>query len=203
MNAEPASSGIDRERAGRWAAEIAAGDIPSLRAVFAAAGAQGPAVIWQPKIEQLTPTQLRFLQRYWDDLRGKRPLPRAQEIDALEMRPALGYILLVDVVENGGDFRYRLFGSTVAAVSGFDLTGTLVSEHPASRHVAEFTFASYRAVLARGEPLLTEHGPPAPANTKVWQRLLLPLAGEDGSIIRFLVGNVPMTRDGQPIAQRL
>jgi hypothetical protein len=203
MNGEPRGGRIDRQRVERWAAEMAAGDIPSLRATFDAHGARGPVIVWQPQLEHLTTTQLRFLRRYWDDLRGKRPLPRAQEVDALEMRPALGYVMLVDVIDDGCDFRYRLFGSIVASVSGFDLTGSVVSEHPASPYIAEFAFASYRAVLARGEPLFSEHGPPATANTKAWHRLLLPLAGEDGAIIRFLVGNVPMTRDGQPLALRL
>ena len=203
MNGGPREAEVDRQRVERWAGEMAAGDMPSLRATFDAAGARGPIVIWQPKVDDLATSQLRFLRRYWDDLRGKRPLPRAQEVDALEMRPALGYLALVDLIDAGSDFRYRLFGSILAAVSGFDLTGTLVSAHPASRYIVEFAFAGYRAVLKRGEPLFTEHGPPATANTKAWHRLILPLAGEDGAINRFLVGNIPMTRDGQPIALRL
>jgi hypothetical protein len=32
---------------------------------------------------------------------------------------------------------------------------------------------------------------------------MLPLAGGDGEINRFLVGNLPIARNGQPITQRL
>lgn len=50
-------------------------------------------------------------------------MPLASEIDALEMRPALGYGMLVEPVDGGADFRDRLYGSNLAAVSGFDMTG--------------------------------------------------------------------------------
>src|SRR5690242_5495456 len=119
------------------------------------------------------------------------------------MRPALGYIMLLDLVDGGRDFRYRLYGSIITAVSGVEMTGKLVSSHPASPYVVEFALAAYRATLARGVPLLTEHGPPTSVNTHEWHRLVLPLAGDDGAISRFLVGNLPIARNGQPITQRL
>ncbi len=174
-----------------------------MRALFAGHGARGPTISWRPAVEQLAPPQLRFLLRYWVDLAGERAMPAAAEIDAMEMRPALGYLILVDVVEEGHDFRYRLFGSTIAAVSGFDMTGKLVSHHLASAYIVEFALAVYRAVLARREPLLTEHGPPATVETTAWRRLVLPLAGPDGSVVRFLIGNLPISRSGHPVQLRL
>ena len=171
--------------------------------VAAAIGARGPAVVWRPAVARPAASQLRFLLRYWLDLAATPPMPPASAIDAVEMRAALGYIMLVDVVDGGRDFRYRLFGSTIAAVSGFDMTGKLVTSHPASPYVVEFALAVYRAVLARGEPLLTEHGPPNSVNTHAWHRLVLPLAGPDGALSRFIVGNLPIARNGQAITQRL
>lgn len=197
------SSLVDWARVTRWTEEISVGALKEVSSAFAAKRARGPTLVWNPMDEEPTVPQLRFLLRYWRDLAGDQPLPLASAVDAMEMRPALGYILLLDVEAGGRDFRYRLYGSILAAVSGFDVTGKLVSEHFASRHVVEFALAGYHAVLRRREPLLTDYGPAPTVNTWRWQRLVLPLADTEGATIRFLVGNVPLTRAGQPITQRL
>jgi hypothetical protein len=194
---------FDWQRVERWTAEVAAGVTGDVRAAFAARGARGPALHWQPDIEVLAAHQLRFLLRYWQDLRGTRRLPAYREIDAVEMRPALGYVHLLDTVEGGRDFRYRVFGSIVAAVSDFDMTGRLASTLKASAYVGEFGLASLRAVFARREPLFTEHGPPTATYTATWHRLILPLADDQGDVARVLVGMVPMAHDGRPVALRL
>lgn len=203
MTAEDPAASLDWPRIEQWAQEIAAGEPVSLRQTFAAQGARGPALHWQPGIEALPAQQHRFLLRYWDDLRGERPLPLRSEIDAVEMRPALGYVNLVDAVEDGRDFRYRVFGSVIASVSGFDMTGQLASTLKASAYITEFSLAALRAAFRRREPLYTEHGPPATVYTATWHRLVLPLADADGGAMRFLIGMVPMTHDGKPVAPRL
>jgi hypothetical protein len=57
--------------------------------------------------------------------------------------------------------------------------------------------------LARGEPLLTRHGAPDAKTTAAWHRLVLPLVGDDGTITRFLVGNLPVGFDGRVIRMAL
>ncbi|HUC65312.1 MAG TPA: PAS domain-containing protein [Stellaceae bacterium] len=194
---------FDWQRVERWTAEVAAGDTGDVCAAFSERGARGPALSWQPMVEALGAHQLRFLLRYWEDLRGTRRLPAYREIDAVEMRPALGYVHLLDAVEGGRDFRYRVFGSIVAAVSDFDMTGQLASTLKASAYVGEFGLASLRAVFARREPLFTVHGPPTAIYTATWHRLILPLADDQGDVARVLVGMVPMAHDGRPVALRL
>lgn len=194
---------LDWQRVERWAAAIAAGEAAGLRDVFAAAGARGPELRWDPPVESLATPQHRFLLRYWSDLRGTRPLPHMREIDAVEMRPALGYVNLLEPVENGRDFRYRVFGTVVAAVSGFDLTGQLASGLKASAYIVEFGLAAFRAVQRRAEPLFTEHGPPAAVYTSTWHRLVLPFGNDRGEVVRLIVCAVPVTHDGKPLVQRL
>jgi hypothetical protein len=201
--AAAADAGLDWQRIERWAAAITAGDCAEIRQVFAVAGARGPELRWDPPVESLATPQLRFLLRYWNDLRGIRALPHMRGIDAIELRAALGYINLLEPVDHGRDFRYRVFGTVVAAVSGFDLTGQLASRLKASAYIVEFGLAVFRAVRRRGEPLLTEHGPPATLYTATWHRLVLPFADDHGEVVRLLSGNVPMTFDGKPIAPRL
>ena len=179
---------------------LAAGDARQAQMLFSEKGATGPAIIWAPRADDLAPRQLRFLLTHWTELKGARRYPLCGQIDPFQLQPALGFIALVDVVDRGADFRYRLFGSKIAYVSGFDVTRRLVSQHPASPYIVEFSLAAYRAVLRRGEPVATVHSPPPAVSTTVWHRLVLPLAREGGAIDRFLVGIVPMARDGRPVS---
>jgi len=200
----PASTtpAIDDRTIDTWTKAVEAGDVAPIRAVFGAVEATGPAVIWRPGPEQLAHRPLRFLREHWSSLAAGQEMPLARDIDAVNLGPALGFIILVDVIEGGRDFRYRLFGSALAAASGFDMTGQLLSEHKASPHVPGFYLAAYRAALRRREPLFTEHGPSHVVRTKAWHRLVLPLADETGRISRFLVGTVPLSRGGTPLIGR-
>jgi hypothetical protein len=193
----PRPVSIDWDRVERWSAEIAAGDLRSIDQAFEAHNVTAPRVQWRPTPEQLTTAPLRFLAEYWEGLRQQERLPHHRQVDALAMRPALGYIMLVDVVDRGRDFRYRLYGSIVARVSGVDLTGHLTSTHHASIYVTEFALASYRACWRLRTPLYTERTPALAERTTLWQRLALPLVDDTGEVVRFLVGSVPLSRDGR------
>lgn len=150
-----------------------------------------PLLVWRPEGRQLEQEQLQFLQRYWDGLIGEAPAVAASRIDPLEMWPALGFVMLVDVVDDGADFRFRVYGSAIAQSTDFDVTGKLMSEAPLQGVVMDFFYAVYRAILIRPEPLYTEHEPPAEIAVKRWHRLMLPLVDDDQKVCRVLVGNVP------------
>lgn len=107
--------------------------------------------------------------------------------------------MLLDLVDDGRDFRYRLYGSMVASVSGFDMTGKLLSEHPASPYVTEFALAGYRAAVQRREPLYSERHLVGTALATRWQRIALPLIGDDGTVVRLLAGTAPLGRDGRTL----
>jgi hypothetical protein len=182
-----------------WTDALVAGDAGPLKAVFQSRGARGPEVIWSPSLDDLRHKPHRFLLQHWRDLATGNPMPLASQIDALALAPALGHIGLVDVVECGADFRHRLYGSYVAATSGFEMTGRLVSDFKARSYIVEFYLASYRAIYRRGEPLYTEHGPPATLRTNAWHRLALPLADADGAIVRIVTANVAVDPHGRMI----
>jgi PAS domain len=183
----------------QWTAAILADDLAPIVRVFRVQGAQGPSMEWDPSPERDAPEPIRFLLAYWTTLAAGRAMPGMAEIDALALRPALGYIALLDVVDGGRDFRYRLYGTVLAAVAGFDMTGRLTSEHKASPHITHFYMASHRAAVTRGRPFCTEHRPGSAQITKGWHRVVLPFAGTDGSIQRFLVVGVPLGHDGRAI----
>lgn len=197
--AEHRTSRLDWSRVEAWAEQFARGDLSQMNAVFAANGAVAPRVLWRPHSRQLPSLQLRFILDYWSDLKGEADLPRSSGVDLRQLAPILGYETLIDVVDGGRDFRYRRCGGVLIGVSGNDMTGKLLSEHPTSAYVVESSLALYRAACRRREPVYTERTPAAAAFTKSWQRLLLPLTGDANRIESFLVGSVPIGAEGLPV----
>ncbi|HEV2550045.1 MAG TPA: PAS domain-containing protein [Stellaceae bacterium] len=199
IKGQSATQSFDWRVVDQWTAAILADDLTPIVRVFRVHGAHGPSMEWDPSLERDAPEPIRFLLAYWTELAAGRAMPLTTEIDALALRPALGYIALLDVVDGGRDFRYRLYGTILAAVAGFDMTGRLTSEHKASPHITHFYMASHRAALTRGRPFFTEHRPGSTQITRGWHRVVLPFAGADGSVQRFLVGGVPLSHDGRMI----
>lgn len=183
---------IDWAKVESWADQISRNDLLAVRETFQSFGAGGPEIVWAPSIDQIEQPTLRSLFTYWSGLASHGSIPLASQIDPIEMRPALGYVMLLEVMDGGRDFRYRVFGTEIAAVSEFDMTGHLLSEHRASAYIVEFALAVYRAAYVRGRSVLTEHWPSQTRQTASWQRLILPLASVSGGVVRFLAGTVPL-----------
>jgi hypothetical protein len=194
---------LDEARIAQWVDALVGGHAEPVQAVFASHGARGPQVQWNPTpgVTQLEP--LDFILAHVRALAGGQALARASQIDAQNMRPAIGFISLLDVVDGGADFRYRLFGTIPTAITGFDMTGRRLSQHGASLYMVEYFIATYRAMLRRREPIFTIHGPPEAVKTNAWHRVAAPLADDRGTIIRFVSVNVPVGRSGKPIRTAL
>ncbi len=106
--------------------------------------------------------------------------------------------MIIDPVEGGADFAYRLYGSSIAEVTGRDLTGCKVSD--SFPDFAAFASEIYRNAMQSRRPVLTRHTPHRRMSVSRWERLTLPFAGSDGSVQRFLVGAVILGR--RPMEKR-
>ncbi len=196
--------GPNRATVAQWTDLILAGEFSAIEAAFDRNATRGPDVIWSPKPGGMATPQLEFLLEYWSGLANSGEPPRMTRIDPIEMRPALGYVMLVDIVDGGSDLRYRLYGSGIAAITGFDLTGQSVYSHPSSPTTVEFFLATYEAVRLKRTPLYSAYGPrTSKVMARTWQRLTLPLLDEKGVVGRFLVGTLPVNRTGNVISKRL
>jgi hypothetical protein len=173
---------------------LLAGDLAPLAAPFLHHGLRPPVAIWNPRAEDLPTMQLPFVLDYWHGLRDAHGRVAPELIDPFALKPALGYILLIDVLEDGADFRYRLYGSEIARVAGFDMTGKRTSEMVTGSLASNFYIAGYRALLRRPEPLFTWHEMPMQITINNWDRIVLPLSDAQGRITRILTCNMP----GQP-----
>lgn len=154
-----------------------------------------PVLRWAPDDAFLGSPPLRFLNRFWREQGGPARLPPSTAIDPLALGPALGYLMLLEPIDGGADFLYRLYGTIVAEYAGIEMTGKRVWDVPAPL-VAAYFVATYRAVLAERRPLFAHHATHHDIQIAQWDRLILPFAGADGGVDRLLVGNVPSLREG-------
>jgi len=152
---------------------------------------QGLRIFWDPESRDLPTTAMRAAQAYWQSLPRSNGIPEVLQVEPERLRAALGYIMLVDVGEDAGDFRYTLYGSKIAAVSGFDLTGKSIWDIPTISAVQVFFAACYMAVGRAGRPLYSVHEAPPSITVSAWHRLIQPL-GRAGEVRRFLVCNQPL-----------
>ncbi len=141
--------------------------------------------------------ELRTTLRYWQSLPQISGVPDVMKIEPDKLRAALGYLMLIDIGQGPNDFRYALYGSKIAAVAGFDMTGKTVWEVATSSAVQTFFAACYRAARELRRPVYTVHKAPPQITASHWHRLILPL-GENGEIKRFLVCNTPV-QHGQTV----
>lgn len=178
---------------GQAARDLVAGDMRAMNALFAETDSPPPIIKWEPEDGDLPDGRLRFLLEFWRSAPHRGDLPSIDRLDPLALKPVLGLLMILEPVDDGADFRYRLYGSEIAARAGLDLTGKLVT-NVRSPKMAAFFIATYAAVLLRRQPLYTRHTTNPAIQITQWDRLLLPFAGADGAVERLLVGNLPGDR---------
>jgi hypothetical protein len=68
------------------------------------------------------------LVAYWSELRGERFAPRRADIDPAAIRRILPYLSMIEVIDGGQDFRFRLLGTRIVEGLGRDSTGRYFGE---------------------------------------------------------------------------
>jgi len=136
--------------------------------------------------------RLLSLYRYWSGKRRGRSMPSRAALEVLELKQWLGYLHLVEVSREAPEFRYRVFGTQIAAQLGFDLTGASVDDNPPSG-VRELR-RGYEEVVARKAPLYQVHEMIGRKGAFRYNRMLLPLSDDDQTVDRVLVLSYPLGR---------
>jgi len=70
---------------------------------------------------------LRRAFAYWDSKRCGRRMPARRDLDPIEIPRLLPWVILIDVILDPLDFRYRLIGTEVVAIARRDFTGARFS----------------------------------------------------------------------------
>src|SRR5262245_66432533 len=96
--------------------------------------------------------QLHALLRFWSDTADGSDAPSRDRLDAFTLRPWLGHISIYETIEGGRDFRIRLEGTSIVAITGEDWTGKRATEVDAKYgcRIAEFM----REVVRTSKPLV-------------------------------------------------
>ncbi len=181
-------------------AELAEGQSALLDSWFERAKLPLPRLLRDPPRERIDQPRLQSLHDHWMALPRAVDLPNIRDLDPMTLHPWLGDLVVLDVLEEGRDFRYRLYGSLLAEHVGFDLTGKRTSDIAAKMRIGSmiplFFLALYRRAVLDRRAWYSRHQPPHTVTAFFWRRLILPFAGDDGEVSRLLVGILPSSRNG-------
>lgn len=137
----------------------------------------------------IVPHPLTKLYDYWLSKSAGGQIPSRAQIDPLDVPDLLSIIFLIDVIEgpDGTEFRFRLVGSKIVEVVGWDPTGQSFTSFYDEDNLEQM-ISIYRGVAQSGEPFLNNST--APFSNKDYirmVRLLLPLS-EDGRRVDMILG---------------
>jgi len=134
----------------------------------------------------------------WMLRRGTRAMPRRSDFETLDFVPWMGDLNMLEVVEDGADFVYRVFATNVVRQQGYELTGNLMSAHP-NPIAKAIGFGCYREVCRTGLPYLFRRPVVLKdeiqrEQTIIRENAALPLGDPAGRVDRILVLQSPRSQ---------
>jgi hypothetical protein len=97
----------------------------------------------------LTDQEVSFLA-FWDRMRGHRSMPNRSELLPENLQPWIGWLHLLEVIDDGEDFVYRVFGTRPSDATGSDYHLKRVSEWDSEHR--ERALGVYRAAHQTAKP---------------------------------------------------
>jgi hypothetical protein len=179
---------------------------PTDRSLTELGSPSDPSLVEEIETPDVTPelleaTGMRRLYEVWiDAARGSgRSMPARADIDILELTSYIGELSLLEVVDDGADFRYRVLSGGAAKLLGRDYTGMLLSETAShrDRERVERLMQRYRRVVELKVPWYART-PAIPEMPVLYtERLALPLS-DDGIKVNMIL----MARKSGPRRRR-
>jgi len=134
--------------------------------------------------------KLRRLYDYWDGKRGERPMPSRADLDPIDIRFAIGDVILAEVLdETPPRFRIRLHGTNLSERTSFDLTGKMLDEMPAPEF-RDLSRRSFTKVVRTREPLHALADRSLDGRMQRYEAIILPLSGDGERVDRLLIGMI-------------
>ena len=129
--------------------------------------------------------RLGRLYEYWLTRKGNRSFPARRDIDPLEFRYVLGWVMLVDVLHDPLRFRVRLHGSEMVQQAGYELTGKFLDELPDAEY-RDYVIEQCRGLVSRSEPLVIHHNRVLDGRLRRYEALWLPFSDDDRTVDMLL-----------------
>lgn len=138
-----------------------------------------------PLLGECVPANEEIIQAeaHWHKIRGHEPVPYRRSLDPLDFPTLLRFVELIEVLDGGRDFRYRLIGDEINRISRGYYAGRKVSEIPSQRAPSRI-FALYAQTVRQRRPICVR----------------LPYVGDDPFIEEVEAITMPLTENGSAIA---
>jgi diguanylate cyclase (GGDEF)-like protein/PAS domain S-box-containing protein len=122
----------------------------------------------------------------WRNAKGDRDMPDLTEVNLVKLAQHQKNMMKLMPIGNG-HYMYLHYGSAIADVAGFDMTGKTTTDFISD--VSSFYRACYDEVLRDKQPLLTLHRTNSGKAGSLWERLIVPVRA--GDAVMLLVHNSP------------
>ncbi len=141
--------------------------------------------------------RLRALFGYWREKRGPGARPARADLDPLEIPTLLPIVGLIDVLDGGARFRYRLMGTEIVDMDGHDPTGRFLDEVLPDSGYADYLIGLLREVTRERRPLYGESDFRGQDRIqRRVRRLFMPLSG-DGRAVDMIFGGQVAAASGR------
>jgi hypothetical protein len=138
------------------------------------------------KTPAAAPSRVEQLNAYWQRQRRGRVMPARADIEPLEIKALLPYLLIADVFDDPVRVRYRLAGTAICDAFGYNIAGRWLDDLEVNGGVP-FWIAQYARMIGSRAP--------------VFGRATGTLAGVE--LIRADWALFPLSNDGRLVEQSL
>lgn len=133
--------------------------------------------------------KLHDLYDYWNRLRGDRSMPARRDIDPTDIPALLPNVLVTEIVDPAGIYRFRLAGTGIRDIAGVEVTGKRLDEVLDPGPYFDYLVSIHKDVAAEKRPLFTRTAVTSQngAVLRTTGRLVMPLSS-DGETVDALIG---------------
>lgn len=139
---------------------------------------------------------------YWETVRRERAVPRRRDFDPTDTPRLLPHVVFLDVIDAGGDFRFRVIGDAIRSVSFANHTGKLMGSLP---HISKDgpLMGTLRAAVTARRPVRTPIPYEGPRKEiALRDHLVLPFTGDDDEVSHLLLTIDLVDTRAHPVAGR-
>jgi hypothetical protein len=146
-------------------------------------GPDGDPLAMHPKLQRLFD--------YWQRLRGDRAMPARRDIDPTDIPSLLANVLVTEIVDPAGTYRFRLAGTGIRDMAGVEVTGKRLDEILEPGPYFDYLVSIHKDVAAAARPLFTRTAVTTREGTilRTTGRLVMPLSS-DGETVDALIGGM-------------
>jgi len=140
------------------------------------------------RIEDCRSEKVLALLAYWNKLRGQRPMPRRDEVDAIEIWPLLKNVFLNEWHRDPERLYYRIAGTELVAAMGFEVRGKWLTDLYQDQVDIDRSLGLYRRVVDGRVPVLGRaDGTQLRHGAEAFEWVICPLS-DDGEAVTHFIG---------------